>query len=64
MLNIYFGKNYEDLLEPFTGSLSKPRNFASTREQVVTPEWVVTPSIGVRRWLIGQAANTLGAQSN
>ena len=64
MLNLVLGSSYEDLLPQFTESLSKPRDFASIREQVVTPEWVITPSIGVRRWLITEVANSLGAQPN
>ena len=63
MLTVVLADSYDELVPELVTRLSAPRPFASVLDQIATPEWVITPSLGVRRWLTAQVSTSLGAQS-
>jgi len=54
----------EELLDPLADRLRAPRTALTLRERVTMPEWVITPSFGMRRWLTTQIAPRLAGQGN
>ncbi len=61
MLTVAFGASLEELLTTFVNQLESRRNFSTILESALTPEWVITPSLGVRSWLVKETASHLGA---
>jgi len=62
MLSVVIGNSYDSLLAEFQKRIAAPRNFETTVERVLAPEWVITPSLGTRQWLTAQVSKSLGAQ--
>jgi len=61
VLKVAFGASLEELLPTFVNQLESRRNLATILESALTPEWVITPSLGVRSWLVKETASHLGA---
>jgi len=61
VLTVVLGNSYEELAPIFAEDLGRPRSGLEPIEMVMNPEWVVTPSAGVRRWLVTEVAKYLGA---
>ena len=49
----------EELLEPLAQRFRSARTSLSLLQRVATPEWVITPSFGMRRWITTQMAPLL-----
>jgi len=63
MFTLIEEESVELLAEKFAEHLASPRSKLSLLERAATPEWVVTPSFGMRRWLINETSRRLGATS-
>lgn len=61
MFTLVVERSVDLLAEKFAEHIAIPRSKMSLFERAVTPEWVITPSFGMRRWLINQTSRRLGA---
>ena len=61
MLRLVTADNDADLLIPFIEGVAQSREGLSPLQRIMTPEWVVSPSLGVRRWLTHETSKHLGA---
>lgn len=63
MLTLTIAGSYDELLEPFIARLRSARSTGDVLGDSMTPEWIITPSLGVRRWLTTHLAAQYGAGS-
>ena len=62
LLTLVVADNYEDLELEMVKRMRAPRHLDSVLDKVAEAEWVIAPSLGVRRWLTARVARSLGAQ--
>ncbi len=63
MLRLVIADSYDDLLQPFIDGIKQTREGLTPLQNIMMPEWVVSPSLGVRRWLTHETSKYLGASN-
>ena len=60
-LRVVLRPDYSSLSTVLAIDLGRPQRRGSPLERAMAPEWVITPSLGTRRWLTREMATKLGA---